>query len=389
MKLRVLHISTEIRHELGCAASLKRLGFDVTYVHLGDKNEPLQERNVYTDQGSIKVNFVQITSPTLFQSIVHPQNFIPDKIIEEKFDLVVATSSTPFYIARYVARKQGIPIVLRAWGIRANKLIDHIIYGKNYSEVLNFYPSILHNLMQIWYCQAIVAMDDATKDFLRRLPLFKKLNIIYPTYAALHSDNDYEKSREIKELIKGKQYIFSIVTMSRTGPTFRLQELPQFKILYMIAKECPEVNVVIAGGTSFDARRKFGLSRIPKNLTFVGWISSDNVLKVLYDHASLVVIPIFFRSLSNRLLEALYYGRPTLTNSIAKLLHNKLEHLHHVFISDNYAEYPSIIKELFRNEALLEELASGAKEAYSSFFSARKCGLAMKHVIESVISNSS
>jgi glycosyltransferase involved in cell wall biosynthesis len=382
--MKILHISNEIRHELGCAASLRRLGFNVTYMHLGDKNEPLRERNIYTDQGSIRVNFVQIDSPTLFQSIIHPQNFVPSKIIEEKFNLVVATPSTPFYIARYVARKQGIPIVLRVWGIRANKLIDHIIYGKNYSEVLSFSPSIPHNLMQIWSSQALVVMDDATKGFLDKLPLFKKDNVIYPTYAALYSSNDCKKSHEIKELIEGKQYIFSIVTISRTGSTFRLQELPSFKILYLIAKKYPEIDIIIAGGTSSEAKRKFGFSQIPKNLTFVGWISTDNVLKVLYEHASLVITPIFFRSLSNRLLEALYYGRPILTNSNAKVLHNKLEHLHHVFISDNYVEYPCIIRRLLKNETFLEELASGAKKAYGSFFSARKCGLAMKRVIESV-----
>jgi len=147
--MRILHISNEIRHELGCAASLRRLGFDVTYMHLGNKNEPLRERHVYTDQGSIKVNFAQMDSPTLLQSIIHPQNFIPSEIVEAKFDLAVATPSMPFHIARYVARKQGIPIILRIWGIRANKLIDHIVYGKNYPEVLNFCPSILHNLMQV------------------------------------------------------------------------------------------------------------------------------------------------------------------------------------------------------------------------------------------------
>jgi glycosyltransferase involved in cell wall biosynthesis len=384
--MRILHISNEIRHELGCAASLRRLGFDVTYMHLGNKNEPLRERNVYTDQGSIKVNFAQMDSPTLLQSIIHPQNFIPSEIVEAKFDLAVATPSMPFYIARYVARKQGIPIILRIWGIRANKLIDHIVYGKNYSEVLNFCPSILHNLMQVFGSQVLVVMDDCTKNFLNKLPLLKKINVIYPTYAALYSEGDYEKNPEIEKLIEGKEYAFSIITMSRAGSTFRLQELLQFKVLYMVAKKCPEINVMAAGGTANEVRRKFALSQIPKNLIFLGWIPLDNILKVLYEHASLVIIPVFFKSLSNRLLEALYYGRPILTNRNAKVLHNKLEHSRHVFISDNYAEYPNIIRGLLKNEALLEKLASGAKEAYDSFFSARKCGLAMKRVIESVVS---
>jgi glycosyltransferase involved in cell wall biosynthesis len=384
--MKILLLDAEFRHSLGCAASLRMFGFDVTFMFLGNKNEPLRERKVYIDSGSFDVKFVQIDTPNLLQSIIHPQIFIPYEIISEKFDVVITTQSVPFYIARYIARKQGIPIILRLGNARANKLFDHIIYGKNYLEIITFIPSIFHNLLQIWNSQALIALDDATMSFLRKLPLFKKPNIIYPTYAALYSDNDYEKSYKIEELIEKKPYIFSIVTMSRTGSNFRLQEKPLFKILYTIARKCPEVNVVIAGGTSSEARRKFGLFWIPKNLIFVGSISSDNVLKVLYDHASLIVIPIFFKSVSNRLLEALYYGKPILTNNTAKIIHNKLEHSHHVFISDNYHEYPDIVRKLLKNEALLEELALGAKRAYRSFFSARKCGLGMKHTIESVVS---
>jgi glycosyltransferase involved in cell wall biosynthesis len=360
-------------------------GFDTTFIQLGNKNEPLRKRKVYTDCGSFDVNFAQIDVPmSLQRSLIYPQSFIPKEIIDEKFDVIITTQSVAFHTALYIARKQGIPIILRLGNVRANKLIDHLIYGKNYLEIINLYPSIFHILLQIWDSRALIVLDDATKSFLRKLPLFKKPNLIYPTYAALYGDNNYEKSYKIKEVIEKKPYIFSIITMSRTGSNFRLQEVPQFKILYNIARKCPEINIVVAGGTSSEARRKFGLSRIPENLIFAGWISSDNVLKVLYDNASLVVFPIFFKSLSNRLLEALYYGKPILTNTTAKLLHNKLEHLYHVFISDNYIKYPNIVRKLLKTEALLEELALGAKEAYRSFFSARKSGLAMKHVIESV-----
>jgi hypothetical protein len=54
----------------------------------------------------------------------------------------------------------------------------------------------------------LVAVDDATMSFLRKLPLFKKARLIYPTYAALYSNNDYEKSYRIKELIEKKPCIF-------------------------------------------------------------------------------------------------------------------------------------------------------------------------------------
>jgi hypothetical protein len=55
-------------------------------------------------------------------------------------------------------------------------------------------------------------------------------------------------------------------------------------------------------------------------------------------------------------------------------------------VSDNYSEYPNIVRTLLRNDILLKRLVSGAKEAYNSFFSARRCGLVMKRVIESLIS---
>jgi glycosyltransferase involved in cell wall biosynthesis len=379
--MRILHVSNEIRHELGCAASLQMLGYDVTYLHIDNKHEPLHRKVVCTDQGSVEVNSFQINSPTLLQSIIHPQNFIPSENVDENFDLIIATTHVPFHIARYVAKKQGIPIVLRVPHVRANKLIDHIIYGKNYQEMLKYYPSTLHNLTQIWNSQALVVMDDATRDFLRKLPLFKKLNMIYPTYAALYGENSRDLFR-IEELTGGRNYIFNILNLIRL-------EQYLIKVLYCIARKSPEIDVIIAGATIEEAKKKFLLPLVPKNLKFVGKVTSDNALKVLYENATLVVIPIFSRALSNRLLEALYYGRPILTNIYAKLIFKKLEHLHHIFISDNYAEYPSIIRKLFKNEALLEELALGAKKAYNSFFSARKCGFAMKRVIERIVSDRS
>lgn len=49
----------------------------------------------------------------------------------------------------------------------------------------------------------------------------------------------------------------------------------------MIAKKCPEVNVVIAGGTVEEAKRKFGFSSLPKNMLFVGSGFSDNINMIM------------------------------------------------------------------------------------------------------------
>jgi hypothetical protein len=52
-------------------------------MHIDNKYEPLHERNVYIDQGDVKVNFMQIAHPTLLQSIIHPQNFTLREVGEE------------------------------------------------------------------------------------------------------------------------------------------------------------------------------------------------------------------------------------------------------------------------------------------------------------------
>ncbi len=381
MAIRILFIGNQIRHELGCAASLAIQGYNVIYAHIGTRYTALNRINVYTDIGSTSMPVCEARNIPLSWAFISPERFIKAFVPEFQYDVVIVNPSVPFYLGRAVAKKQSIPLVLRVWGIRANKLIEHVAYGKNYLEFLDFYPSVMHNLLQILNSQAVVAMDDSTADFLHKFYLYRRLSIIYPTYAALY-DINARTSSKVEELIENRDYIFSFVTMSKTGSVLRLEQ-PLFKILYLIARRCPEINVVIAGGTAEEARRKFKLQSLPNNLLFAGKGLSDNELKKLYQHASLVVIPVFFKSVSNRLLEALFYGKPILTNSIASQLHNKLKNS--VLISDNYSDYPNIVKKLFKDSSLLQELALRAKETYSSFFSARKCGLAMGSVIESLI----
>jgi len=380
--MKIIHIGSEIRHELGCAASLTLHGYDVTYFHVGEGNLPYSKRLVYVDEGNVEVPFLSIKSPTLLKSIASASIFIPTKLRDEHFDLVITTPSVPFYIAYYIAKKQHIPLLLRIWGIRAAKLFEHITIGKNYFEIFNFIPSLSHNLLQILASDAVITMDDYTKTFIKQFLHSREAYVIYPTYAALYEFQKVsENYRKVFELIERKEYIFSIVMSERVGATFRMQERTLLAILYHMAKNYPVFNIVIAGATEEEVRRRI-LIPLPGNITFIGKIYSDNFLRTLYENAKLVVVPIFFKSVSNRLLEALYYGRPILTNSTAKLLHSKLEHLRHIFISDNYQEYPQIVRMLLKNDALLEELSLGAKEAYKHYFSARRCGLLMKRVIE-------
>lgn len=378
--MKILHVGSEARHELGCAASLKMEGYDIFYLHIKQRLAPPALRNVYTDAGVVKVPMMEIKTPSLFQSFIDIERFVPNIVKENEFDLVISTPNVPFYIAYNVTRKQKIPLILRVWGIRAAKLFDHIIYAKNYKEIAGFLPSLLHNMMQVNYSKEVVLMDRFTESFLQKLRLFSKkhLCLIYPTYAALYNTSEYEEA--LKNLIEEREYIFGIVTLPR--PNVQFTETNLLKILVAIAKRNPEITVFIAGSTDVEARKRMDSSSLPKNMIFLGRVSSDYVLRDLYIHAKLVVSPIFYRSVSNRLLEALFYRKPILTNSVAMLLHRELEHMRHIFVSDDYARYGEMVRKMLRSESLLGKLSLGAKEAYSSFFSAKQNGLKMKRIIE-------
>lgn len=378
--MKIFHVGSEPRIDVGCAASLRMEGYDVFYLNLGLRSSPPALRNIQTDAGIVKVPIMEIKIKTLSlaQTFIGAERFVPNIVKETEFDLVITTPHAPFYIAYNVARKQKIPLILRVWGIRAIKLLDHLIYGKNYKEVAVFLPSIVHNLIQMNYSKAVVVMDRFTESFVHKLrPLAKKPSLIYPTYA--YGINEDERCDEMLSCAQDKEYIFGIVCLPRQN---EFTEVSLLKILIAIAKRNPEINVFIAGTTDVEAKKRIDLSSLPKNMVFLGWVSSDDILRKLYIDAKLVVSPIFYKSVSNRLLEALFYGKPILTNSVAKLLHRELEHMSHILISDDYARYGEIARRMLRSESLLEELSLGAKEAYSSFFSAKQCQLKMKRVIE-------
>jgi len=391
--LKILCIGNEIRHELGCAASLAMLGYEVTYFHIGNENINTGKVTVITDAGSVKMNIFRAPRCSLIYGVLHGSRI--SKLIAElhdNFDLVITTPSVPFYIAYHVHAMHEIPILLRIWGIRACKVFDHVIYGKNYSEIFNFAPSFAHNLLQCILSHAVIVMDDYTRKFISWLYFLKHLYLVYPTYALIRNINDKlikeaEKIKEITEELESN-YILSIVHLRRNHRVAKISEVPLIKILYRIARYCPEINIIVAGSTLEDLRLTLGKNELPNNIYALGWIFSDEALSILYKHAKLVVVPIFYKSISNRLLEALFYGKPILTNSTAKELHNVLENLNHVLICDDYDKYPTIIRDIIKDEDLLTSLSRGAKRAYKTFFSSKVHGLLMENIMKNFMAKS-
>jgi len=169
---------------------------------------------------------------------------------------VISTPSVPYYIGKYLANLNDVPLILRVWGVRANKLVEHIVYGKNnYLEIIGFIPSIMHMLKQIYSSRIVITLDNSTLKFIKSLTLtrLKRMKLIYPTYAALYEKHSYFTSEAIlPEIAQTEGYILGIVTMSKTGSVFKLEQ-PLFKILYTIAKKLKDISVIVCCGTREEA----------------------------------------------------------------------------------------------------------------------------------------
>jgi hypothetical protein len=382
--MKLLFVGSEIRHELGCAASLALLGHDVIYFHVGSKYKPVSWRETCLDYARLKVKILEIPHPTLFQTLLNIKSLISEAILQYSPDVVVSTPSVPYYIGKYLASLNDVPLILRVWGVRANKLVEHIVYGKNYLEIIGFIPSIMHMLKQIYSSRIVITLDNSTLKFIKSLTLtcLKRMKLIYPTYAALYEKHSYFTLEAIlPEIAQTEGYILGIVTMSKTGSVFKLEQ-PLFKILYMIAKKLKDISVIVCCGTREEAIKKFKVDP-PTNMKFIPSGVPDDILKLLYERSLLVVIPVFFKSVSNRLLEALFYKKPILTNSIALELHPELRDC--VIVSDNYNKYPEIIKDLLKQSTILEELQQRVKIVWDRFFSSKVQAREMLKVIKEVI----
>ena len=118
------------------------------------------------------------------------------------------------------------------------------------------------------------------------------------------------------------------------------------------------------------------LLRPLKNLHIIGRGFTNSAIAKTYRNALLVVSPITNRSISNRLLEALFYGKAIITTEVVRFIHPGLKHEKHTYVSTWDTKVEDFLSVL-RNEEMLKILEHEAKEAYVKF-------LSTKHNIEVV-----
>uniref|UniRef100_A0A7J2U351 Glycosyltransferase family 1 protein n=1 Tax=Ignisphaera aggregans TaxID=334771 RepID=A0A7J2U351_9CREN len=365
--MRFLYIGSRdvlSRHELGFIASLSELG-EVDVVVLGSRTR-IEKLFVASDNGRHIVNLYEVPCNDALLFSKHYARIVSAIADSRDYSTVFATPRVPVLVAHQL--KVSKTVVLRLWSVRAAKLRDNLRFGA-YEDIPLFMPSIIANMYYILRSINTIAIDHATYVFATRVYQLVKDRIakVYPPYGYI--PNKGEEGWEVPEIIDKGSYILGFTVLSKTGPYLKFEAKPHAIALYLLAKKTG-IDVVLAGSSYDDWRRVFPNIEPPRNLHIIGRGFPDSIIAKIYKNARLVLAPITNRSISNRLLETLFYGKPIVTSEVARLIHPELENKKHLFVS-SWDTVVDDTTELLKDEDLLKSLEQGAREAYNRYFSTR------------------
>jgi len=351
------------RHELGFIAALNALGI-VDVIVLGSKVE-CRRVSVGSDNGVHHVTLFHIPCRDLNTCT----KWIELLVCGNDYHAIFSTPRLPVVAARLFAEKDQL-VILRLWSIRAAKLRDNLRFGA-YEDVAIFAPSIGMNLLYLAISNYSIAIDHATFSFASRVyPILRnRLIKLYSPYGYIPEHGSRKEDVKLPDIVDRGDYVLGFTTLSKTGSYLKFEAKPHALVLYQIAKKTG-LDVVLAGSSLEDWQRVFPNLRPPPNLHFIGRGFSDLVVAKLYSRAKLVVIPITNRNISNRLLEALFYGKPIVTSEIVRYIHPELRHGVHIFIS-TWDSIVNDVAKLLKKDDDIESLGQGARKAYTTLFSTK------------------
>jgi hypothetical protein len=375
--MKVLSISNEIRPGFSFAASMTLCGHKVLHIHISSFSRlpSLKSAMVELDAGTVSLKFIELPA-----NFYRSKEFV-EKIsnIIEEFDVIVSTSLPVF--GKFPINKLRKPLVLRFYNVGFFDIVNQLKTPRIFFEMLPYYIRINR---QALLSTLLVAHSNYVAKFLKeRLVLRRPVNFVYPTYAKVFFHNeDHVKNDAIIGILEDarkKPIVLGIAQLWRSNFSRRIDE-KVVKILYYIARKNPKINVVMLG--SNDVEVKAVLRRdLPQNFISLGLITHDTIIEHVYRLSDLVVVPVRFKSVSIRLLEALFYGKAILTTSATRELFPDLINLYHVYTSDDFHSYPYIIDSLFAR-GLINVLEEGAKEAWKKFFSEKAFRIKMDKIVE-------
>jgi hypothetical protein len=380
MNLRILAIYEGdffARHEVGFIASLAT-NHEITVLNLERNAERIEIREILIkSDDAASVTLIRIPATYL-----RGHNFINEiRPLVGSYDVIVTSARKALLLSKRLSRDE--PLILRLWSIRANKVIDNLMHGV-YKDIAILIPSLIANTYYINSADVTITEENATYTLARRISKItsrRPVVRIYPPYGAIidNSNSRDIRSDSMNDLLNlieefRDNYILGTTILRKRGEYVKFEALPHAMIYFLIAKKNPSIPFFILGSskTDFIQRLNIEKSKVPSNMFFLNdyleYLPNWIVDKV-YKEAKIVTNYISNRSISNRLIEALYYGKPIITNKIAQILHPELKHGVHVHIIHRGNEYPNIIREIYKNDLYLDELSKNAISIYKLLFS--------------------
>ncbi|WP_304152545.1 glycosyltransferase family 1 protein [Megamonas hypermegale] len=132
----------------------------------------------------------------------------------------------------------------------------------------------------------------------------KKIDVIYLGVEHILKIKPDEKVFD-KFQIKKNSYILAVSSLNPSK---------NFKLILKTAKEMPDTNFVIAGGTNSSIFKSKGLP-VTDNVKFIGYVN-DEELVALYKYASCFVYPSLYEGFGIPPLEAMVFNCPTIVSNI-------------------------------------------------------------------------
>ena len=363
------------RHELGFIASLTTK-YKVTVLNIEDSTNKIEYNKAIIKSDEMhSVPIVKIPAKYL-----HNRNIIKEiRTLMNSYDILISSARRALMLSKQL--KDNTPLVLRLWSIRANKMIDNLRHG-SYKDLLIFIPSLLANAYYINNANATITVDHATFILAKQISKFtlhKPIIKIYPPYGALMANNDSVDEEKLNELLSTiekfrNNYTLGVTVLRKSGEYLKFEALPHAIFYYLIAKKNPDIPIFILGSTrtEFVWKTKIEMNKIPKNMIFLNDYQirlPDWIIERIYRSAKIIINYISNRSISNRLIEALYFQKPIITNKMAQILHPELIHGIHIHVVTKEEDYPNEIRKIYKNDDYLAILSKNAGLIYRYKFS--------------------
>jgi len=383
--MRILNITNEPREGFAITASLGLRGHRVFHVQLGSRCVATKVE-LQLDTGSMTAGFIEVPAVFLRRYIDALCRLLIEKI--DDLDVIITSLGSPFLLAQRISKVYQVPLIVRVSDLGAiGKFWEAIKLFRYYRIILDLPLSFLRLYKSLVSSDLVIAHTNLISKILEHYLLIKNL-LIYPTYVkVIARSSPATPVITIEEMLTGvsdkEQLILGVASIPRPGIAGRHDRIA-LECLYKIAKRNPTLTVAVIGTGHKEAQMIFGNKTLPPNLKLLGKIYNDLIIEQMYKRASVVVVPFFFRkTISNRVLEALFYGRPTLISSYLKDDFPMLKHGENVLMFNDCNELSYLVRYILKSNDLLGRLEEGAKKVWREEFSSEIFGLKMSYVLKS------